>query len=225
MIVAIDGPAASGKSTIAKELANRLKATYLDTGALYRTITYLALEKGVDLDNEVSLARIAEETEINFETECMDGKLVTKISVGDKDISSEIRSPDVSGNVSVVARSPKVRKALLDAQRNFARKGDLIAEGRDTGTVVFPDAEFKIFLVANIHERALRRAADLQKDGYKVNDLSLVEREIIKRDRIDSSRDTAPLIKAPDAKIVDTSGKTVDQTVSEIIEILKLNDG
>lgn len=225
MVIAIDGPAAAGKSTIAKELAKRLNATYLDTGALYRTVTYLALEKGIDLENEVSLARIAQEADIDFQTEFIDNKLMTRVAVKGKDLTNEIRSPEVSGNVSVVARAPMVRKSLLELQRDFAKKGDLVAEGRDVGTVVFPDAELKIFLIANVHERALRRADDLKKAGYEVNDLSLIEREIIKRDSIDSSREASPLIKAPDAKVVDTSGKTIDETVTEIMEMLKVKDG
>lgn len=225
MVIAIDGPAAAGKSTIAKELAKRLSATYLDTGALYRTITYLALEKGIDLDNEVSLAKIAQDVDIDFRTEFVDDKLVTRIVVEGTDITSEIRSPEVSGNVSIVARAPMVRKSLLDMQRSFALKGDLIAEGRDVGTMIFPDAELKIFLVANVHERALRRVEDLKNAGYEVNDISLIEREIIKRDSIDSSREASPLIKAPDAKVVDTSKKTIDETVEEIMEMLKVKDG
>lgn len=225
MVIAIDGPAAAGKSTIAKELAKRLSATYLDTGAIYRTITYLALEKGIDLDNEVSLAKIAQDVDIDFRTEFVDDKLVTRIVVEGTDITSEIRSPEVSGNVSIVARAPMVRKSLLDVQRNFALKGDLVAEGRDVGTVIFPDAELKIFLVANVHERALRRVEDLKNAGYEVNDISLIEREIIKRDSIDSSREASPLIKAPDAKVVDTSKKTIDETVEEIMEMLKVKDG
>lgn len=225
MVIAIDGPAAAGKSTIAKELAKRLSATYLDTGALYRTITYLALEKGIDLDNEVSLAKIAQDVDIDFRSEFVDDKLVTRITVEGTDITSEIRSPEVSGNVSIVARAPMVRKSLLDMQRSFALKGDLVAEGRDVGTMIFPDAELKIFLVANVHERALRRVEDLKNAGYEVNDISLIEREIIKRDSIDSSREASPLIKAPDAKVVDTSKKTIDETVEEIMEMLKVKDG
>lgn len=225
MVIAIDGPAASGKSTIAKEVAKKLKTAYLDTGALYRAVTLLALEKGMDLDNEVSLARLTEDADIGFQTVFEGEKLVTKVSVANRNITSEIRSPEVSSNVSAVARLPMVRKALLEIQRDFALSGDLVAEGRDIGTVVFPEAELKIFLVANIRERAQRRAADLHKDGYEVHDISLVEREIIKRDQIDSSREASPLIKAPDAMVVDTSGKTIDQTVDEIINLIKVKNG
>lgn len=221
MVIAIDGPAASGKSTVAKKLANKLSVNYLDTGALYRAITYIALMKNMDFENEVALAKIAERTKIDYQTSFKNNKIFIKISAGRKNLTKAIRLPEVSRRVSEVAKISKVRKALLPVQRSFARNGNLIAEGRDTGTVVFPDADLKIFLIANMRERAKRRVVDLKKEGHKVKNVKMIEREIAKRDQLDSSREISPLMKAPDAHIIDSSGKTPDEIVDEILSMLE----
>lgn len=221
MVVAIDGPAASGKSTVAKKLAKRIGASYLDTGALYRTVTYIALQKNIDFENEAALAKIAENIKIDYRTDFQNNKIVARIFIDGRDLTKAIRLPEVSRHVSEVAKVVKVRKALLPVQRSFARNGNLIAEGRDLGTVVFPDADLKIFLIASMHERARRRAIDLETQGHKVENIKMIEREIVKRDQLDSSRDISPLTKAPDAHIVDSTGKTADEVVDEILNMIE----
>jgi cytidylate kinase len=217
VIVAIDGPAASGKSTVAKLVAKRLGFRYIDTGAMYRAITWQALEQKIDISDESALTRLAESAEIKL---FPDQRSVYRICVNGQDVTDEIRTPKVNAAVSTVSKVPGVRTALIKKQREFAKTGaDLVVEGRDIGTVVFPEADFKIFLTASPQVRAKRRQLELAEKGLKV-EISTVEREIIARDQIDSSRSVGPLTRAPDAYILNTTNKSVKQVVEEIIKLI-----
>src|SRR5450759_2922129 len=162
-IIAIDGPAGAGKSTIAKALAQKLGFFCLDTGALYRTLTYKALQKGLDLKNEKELATLAQETKIDLQDK-VDG---LHVFMDDQEVTDQIRTPEVTRNTFYIARSPEVRQAILPLQRKFAKMTSLVAEGRDTTTVVFPDATLKVYLDANLGTRAKRRGKDLTKAGVE----------------------------------------------------------
>jgi cytidylate kinase len=223
MIIVLDGPAASGKSTVARELAKRLKANYLDTGAIYRAITWKALKNGIDTQDELALERLAKSSDIQIAGKITDG-IQSKVFIDGEDVSDKIRMPEVSANVSNVSKFTGVRKALLPIQREVAEAGDLVADGRDLGTVVFPDAELKIFLTASAVERAKRRRRDLLVGGHKVK-LKELERLIARRDAMDSSRTISPLVKAKDAKSINTTGKTVDEVVDAIIKLTKVKSG
>lgn len=213
MIIAIDGPAASGKSTVAKAVAKRLGFEYVDTGSMYRALTWKALKEGIDVSDEKALARLAKASRIKF-LRPKNGEF--RILIDSEDVTEEIRSPKVSGAVSAVSRVPDVRQAMVEMQRGFKRKGrSLVVEGRDIGTVVFPDAELKIYLTATVEERARRRYRELVAKGFEV-ELEVIERDIIARDKLDTTRRVSPLTKAPDAVTIDTTDKTADQVVEEI---------
>lgn len=216
MIVAIDGPAASGKSTVAREVARRLGSHYLDTGAMYRALTALALDQGVPLDDEEALARLAAECPVAFEYE-PGSALAHAVRVCGRDVTQRIREPDVDAAVSAVARVPAVRAAMVEQQRRLAAEGDTVVEGRDIGSVVFPEAEVKVFLTASAEERARRRRADLVGAGHDVGEAE-VRARLEERDRADSTRDASPLEIAPDAWLVDTTGLSVDEVVDLIVE-------
>ncbi len=209
MIVAIDGPAGSGKSTVARSLARRLGFTYLDSGALYRTITLLALEAGADLDDGPELGRIAEGASIELRERDDDN---VQVLVDGRDVSAEIREPRVTGASSTVAAHPEVREALLRKQRELIAAGNYVVEGRDIGTVVAPDAPVKVFLTADPDERARRRADELSRRGIE-SEADEVRAAIEQRDRLDSTRSAAPLRTADDAVVIDTTGLTVDEVV------------
>lgn len=218
MIIAIDGPAASGKSTVAKEVAKRLGYKYIDTGAMYRAVTWKALKEKIDITNEDALVALAKGSQIeisDLENACF------RIKIDGEDVTEAIRMPKISAAVSTVAKVPGVRAALVKKQRSYADLyPNMVIEGRDIGTVVFPDAELKIFLSASAVERARRRYRELKEKGHKI-ELSAIERDIITRDKIDSTRATGPLMKAPDAHTIDTTGKTIGQVVQEIINMAK----
>jgi cytidylate kinase len=209
MIVAIDGPAGSGKSTVARALARRLGFTYLDSGALYRAVTLLALEQGTDLEDGPALGELAAGTAIELHER--DHDYVQVIANG-RDVSEEIRAPRVTGASSRVAAHREVRKALLRKQRELIASGNYVAEGRDIGTVVAPDAPVKLFLTADPRERARRRAAELRLRGVETG-ADEVRVAIEQRDRLDSTRSAAPLRTAEDAVVIDTTGLEVDQVV------------
>jgi cytidylate kinase len=209
MIVAIDGPAGSGKSTVARSLARRLGFTYLDSGALYRTITLLALEAGADLDDGPALGRIGEEASIELRERDDDN---VQVLVDGRDVSLEIREPRVTGASSTVAAHPEVRTALLRKQRELIAGGNYVVEGRDIGTVVAPDAPVKVFLTADPDERARRRADELSRRGIE-SEADEVRAAIEQRDRLDSTRSAAPLRTADDAVVIDTTGLTVAEVV------------
>ena len=227
MIVAIDGPAGSGKSTIAREVACRYGFTKLDTGAMYRSVAATALERGIDLDDEGSVVGLAGSIDITFGAE--QGGNVS-VFVDGRDVSRQIRTPEVDRNVSSVASYPGVRAAMLVPQRRFAEGRDVVAEGRDIGTVVFPEAELKIFLTADPHERARRRVIQ-RHEGEQVADALLEEEtartqaDIERRDAADSERAAAPLTCAPDAVRIDSTSRTIDEIVAMIAALIAQRRG
>jgi cytidylate kinase len=218
MIVAIDGPAASGKSTVARALARRLGMGYLDTGAMYRSVAWLALRRGVALDDEEGLARLATEHPVTLTGE--PGSGLSVVSVDGADVTSAIRTPEIDSAVSTVARVPSLRRLMVDAQRSAASTGDYVVEGRDIGTVVFPDADVKAFITASPEERARRRAADERAAGLTPNEEDTQAR-LEARDHKDSSRQASPLMTADDAFLIDTTGMSVEQVVDTIVQMVE----
>lgn len=213
--IAIDGPAGAGKSTIAKLLAGRLGFTYVDTGAMYRAVTYVAMEKGIVEDND-AVIRLARE--IDIELEFKDN--ITHVYVNGEEVTGSIRTPAVNAKVSDISRIPEVRAAMVRIQKEMGEKGNLVAEGRDTTTVVFPLAELKVFLTATLDERAERRYKEYKEKGEDVT-LDDVKASIANRDKIDSGREVSPLTKADDAVELDSTDMTIEQEVDFIVE--KLN--
>ena len=208
MIIAIDGPAGAGKSTVAKAVARALGFGYLDTGAMYRAITYKALETKTGLENETALGELAEAALLELND--------SHIFIDGRDVTEEIRLPRVGRAVSLVSSAATVRRRMVAKQREVAAAlKNAIVEGRDIGTVVFPDAEVKIFLTAVASERTARRLAELRTKELDV-EAAAVERELLERDRLDSGRDDSPLLRAPDAHLIDTTDKTVDDVVQAI---------
>jgi cytidylate kinase len=214
-VIAIDGPAGSGKSTTAKLVAQRLNFLYLDTGAMYRAITLKALENDVDVHDEKELEKLTKNSVISFKNE----NGINKIFLDGKDLTEKIRKPLVDKNVSFVSMHKKVRKILVEKQKEIGRKNELVAEGRDTTTVVFPHA-FKIYLCADIEERARRRFLELKDKGIETSLGEQIE-EIAKRDKIDSEREASPLCVDKDAVVVDTTYLTIEEQVNKVIELYK----
>jgi len=212
--IAIDGPAGAGKSTVAKLVARKLGFTYIDTGAMYRTIALKALNDGVSMNDVSGLARLAKDAAVNLETG-PGGEI--RVLLNGKDVTEQIRKPEVSRVVSLVARVPGVRKQLIEMQKALAEKGGVVMEGRDIGTVVLPEAKVKVFLYASPKERARRRREELAQKGCYVDSFKM-EEEIAERDRMDSSRKINPLVAAPDAELIDCSSLTVEQVVNIIME-------
>ena len=213
LTIAIDGPAASGKSTTAKLLARKLGLTPIDTGAMYRAVTLKVLRLGIDPEDEQKVVEVARNTDIW--QECVNG--VLKTYMDGEDVSEAIRSPEVSHYVSVVAKYPGVRKELVKLQRKLARKGGVVVEGRDIGTYVLPDADIKVFMKASLEERVKRRLRELAAKGLSVS-ADEIRKELEMRDRIDSSRAFAPLKPADDAFVLDTTNLTIEEQVNEIIK-------
>lgn len=212
--IAIDGPASSGKSTVAKIIAKNLGYTYLDTGAMYRSATYLALQNGLTENNVQEILEALSKHPISF-GRAEDGSQT--VFVGDKDVTLAIRQNDVTNNVSWVAAIPEVREELVEQQRRIAKNGAIIMDGRDIGTVVLPDAELKIFLIASVEERAERRFKENQEKGIET-DFETLKREIAERDYKDSHRKVSPLKAAADAITFDTTGVDIDGVVKFIQE-------
>jgi len=212
-VITIDGPAGSGKSTTAKLLAEKLKFIYLDTGAMYRAITYYFLEHSINLKNpeEVNQALLNINLSIYFNNEF-------EVHINGKNINNKIRSTEVNDFVSSVSKIDSVRKRMVKTQRLFSENRNIVIEGRDIGSYVFPDAEFKFFLVADVFERAKRRLKEI-KDDSSITINSLVKK-LNKRDEIDSSRTISPLLKAQDAIEIDTTSLTVDEQVKELYNII-----
>lgn len=212
LIIAIDGPAGSGKSTTAKLLAKKLGYLYIDTGAMYRAVTLYAIKNNI-LNDEQKIIDLT--SRLNIELKFEDGK--TKVSVDGKDVTEEIRSLEVNQNVSPVSKIEGVRKILVEKQKEMGKNGGVVMEGRDITTVVFPNADVKVFLTATIDERARRRALEFAEKGQQI-DIEKVKQNIIERDRIDSNRDVSPLTKSPDAIEIDTSNLSIDEQVELILE-------
>ncbi len=213
MIIAIDGPAASGKSTIAQRVAGRLGLTYLDTGAMYRAVTLLAYEQGVSFEDDDALGSMALELKLRFEE---DSAGPPRVFVADRDVTEGIRGQLVTQKVSLVSAHPKVRHALTLRQRELAAEGDMVLEGRDTGTVVCPTAGLKVYLSASVEERARRRKNQLEEQGVCIS-LKTLERDLLLRDSYDSGRALAPLRKAKEALDLDTTTMSVDEVVAAIV--------
>lgn len=210
IIIAIDGPAGAGKSTVAKKIAEKLNITYLDTGAMYRAVTYKLLETSTEIENIAELQELLNNIDITY----IDGFLCLN---GQK-IGEEIRTAVINQNVSKVSSSADVRNAMTELQRNIGRQQSCIMDGRDVGTVVFPNADVKIFLVADVEKRALRRHLENKNNGLE-SSLEEIKESILKRDKQDSERELAPLLKADDAIEIDTSDMSIDEVVSKIIDI------
>jgi len=216
MIIAIDGPAASGKSTLARGIAKVLSFTYLDTGAMYRALTLDVIEKHLNTGSEDKVAAIAREITITFGK---DGD-TNRVFLGNRDVTDDIRRPDVTKMVSWVSKLTDVRKAMVEKQREYAKQSNLVVEGRDIGSVVFPKADIKIYLNASINERAHRRQLEWIEKGHP-RSLEDIVADIERRDRIDSSREDSPLIKSPDAIEIDTTAKTADQLIREVADLVR----
>lgn len=212
-VIAIDGPSGAGKSTIAKMLAARLGFVYLDTGALYRAVALLFLRKGIrPEDNDQVLASALKAAEVRFR----DGK----VFLDGKDVSQDIRTPEVGHYSSVFSARKVVRGFLLSLQRNAALDNDLVVEGRDITTVIFPDAQKKFFMDATVAERTKRRYRQLKEMGLEVTE-EKAEKDVVERDERDSGRDVAPLTKAEDAIIIDTTDRSIEEIIGSILEIVK----
>ncbi|MCO5142694.1 MAG: (d)CMP kinase [Oligoflexia bacterium] len=215
-IVAIDGPAGSGKSTIAKLLAKRLGFRHIDTGALYRAVALLSIESKVDLSSEIDVVRSAKGKIFSF----VSNENENRLEVNNRNVSPLIRTEEVSRVASVVSAYPGVRHLLLDLQRSLGESGGVVLEGRDIGTVVFPNAEAKIFLTATVEERAHRRWQELMKKNSST-DLEEVKKDLIIRDAQDSNREHAPLKKAADAIEFDTTGLSIETVLDRLESIVR----
>jgi len=217
-IIAIDGPAGAGKSTVTKEFAKRLGFIYLDTGAMYRAVTWLILTNSIDPNNEVEIKSILKDANIEFNNANLDEQ---KIFINNTDVTEKIRSPEVTSIVSEIAKQQFVRELLTVKQQLIGNNGGLVAEGRDIGTAVFPDADVKIFLTATAKERAKRRSLDLEKRGYEYTSIEVLEKEIKERDKKDSERELAPLRKAQDAIELVTDGLNIEDVLKEMTYIFR----
>ena len=217
-IVAIDGPAGAGKSTVTRAFAERLGLIYLDTGAMYRAVTWLVQRSGVEASDADAVAPLLQGLDLQLSTAAGGSQ---RVSVNGHDVTEAIRSPEVTGQVSVVAAHGCVREALTRQQQAMGERGGLVAEGRDIGTAVFPDAELKVFLTATVAERARRRALDLQQRGFAVPELSELEAQIAERDHLDSSRAVAPLTQAADAEELITDGMSIDAVIDTLEDLFR----
>ncbi len=216
IIVTIDGPSAAGKSSVARLLAGRLGFLYLDTGALYRAIGWKALKEGISIEDKKGIERICKE--IHIDVKKMGDEF--RIMVDHMDITEEIRGPEVSRMASEISAFPAVRKGLLKLQQDIGRKGNVVIEGRDTGTVVFPDADIKFYLDADIKVRGERRWKELRSGGFDV-DLNLTVREIEERDRKDKTRAIAPLMVPSDAIFIDNTDKTLSEVADQMLKEIR----
>ena len=217
MIIAIDGPAASGKSTTAKLVAKKLKVTYLDTGAMYRAVTLQLLRSKIDFVDIDKVSAILDDLIIDM----FDHKGVNIVKINDEDVTGEIRSSNVTKYVSEVSALLSVRESMVVMQREIGHKTDCVIEGRDIGTIVFPNADYKFFMVADIKMRAKRRLKEMKQFGIDKSVKEVIS-ELESRDQKDSSRDNSPLRKAKDAIEIDTSNLSIDEQVDKIIDHIKI---
>ena len=220
MIVAIDGPAGSGKSTVAEKVARTLGFHCLDTGAMYRCVAAEALRRGFSADDEARVAAIARDEPISFAHE-EGNPVAVGVSIGGRNCTREIRTPEVDRVVSAVSAIPEVRSALVGQQRQIAAFDDIVVEGRDIGTVVFPDAALKVFLSASAAERARRRAAQNAERGLRECDEAVILADILARDAADSSREASPLTAADDAVCIDTTDMSADEVCAKICDLAR----
>jgi pantoate ligase / CMP/dCMP kinase len=221
-ILAIDGPAGAGKSTVARQVAQRLHLLYLDSGAMYRALTWKVLQQGLDLSDEVAIAELIQDCEIRLAPSGDDPAFAaypSRLWLNDQEVTQRIRSSEVTQHVSTLAAQPMVRQMLLKQQQQYGVTGGVVMEGRDIGTQVFPYAELKIFLTASVAERARRRLQDLKAQQQPVDSLENLERAIDERDRKDSTRRVAPLKQAEDAIELNTDGLSIDQVVENIVAL------
>ena len=217
-IIAIDGPAGAGKSTVTKAFAKKLGFIYLDTGAMYRAVTWLIISNSIDPNDQAEIKNILKDSKLEFKNSSF---VEQKIFINNIDVTEKIRSPQVTSMVSEIAKQQFVRELLTRKQKVIGNNGGLVAEGRDIGTAVFPDAELKIFLTASPTERAKRRALDLNKRGYEFSSIEDLEKEIKERDKKDSERKIAPLKKAQDAIELVTDGMNIEDVLKELIDIFR----
>jgi cytidylate kinase len=212
LVIAIDGPSGAGKSTVARRLAQRLGYLYIDTGAMYRAVGWKAKRHAVDPADEARLAVLCAETEVTIKKDNSDPRFY----VDGIDVTGQIRTPEMGMMASAVSKSPSVRARLLELQRNLGHQGGVVMDGRDIGTVVFPDADVKFYLDASADERGIRRYRELKEQGMDV-DLDRITREIEERDRQDSGRALAPLRKAEDAILIDSSALTIEAVLTRML--------
>ena len=212
LIIAIDGPSGAGKGTVARAVAARLGYRHVDTGAMYRALAWKALHDGLDLSDEASVAAVAERARFDVEG--------GRITIDGHDVATAIRTPEMDRASAMVARHPAVRRVLVARQRSYGQGGGVVMEGRDIGTVVFPDADVKIYLDASPEERARRRAADPAHTSSRNSQLSDVATALAERDRSDSTRTASPLAVAPDAVVMDTTGLPVDRVVELVLTLV-----
>ena len=217
-IIAIDGPAGAGKSTVTKAFAKKLGFIYLDTGAMYRAVTWLIISNSIDPNDQAEIKNILKDSKLEFKNSSF---VEQKIFINNIDVTEKIRSPQVTSMVSEIAKQQFVRELLTRKQKVIGNNGGLVAEGRDIGTAVFPDADLKIFLTASPTERAKRRALDLHKRGYEFSSIEDLEKEIKERDKKDSERKIAPLKKAQDAIELVTDGMNIEDVLKELIDIFR----
>lgn len=221
--IAIDGPAASGKSTLGLKIAEALNYLFFDTGVMYRAVTWAAIDRGIPLEDEDALTRLAEEIDIDVLPAIQADGRTSTLLVDGQDVTWEIRSPEVDGHVSVVSAVPGVRKALTEKQRRIGLRGNVVMVGRDIGTVVMPDAEFKLYLDASVEERARRRYEELVRRGEQA-DYEEVLATMRKRDRIDSTREIAPLKAAKDAIIFHSDEIQAEDVFEKVMDLIKARD-
>lgn len=212
--IAIDGPAAAGKSTVAKIVAEKLAYVYIDTGAMYRALTYKALREDISLNDETDLISLLNDTTI----ELFPGETGQKVVLDGIEVTNEIRTAEVTNQVSYASIHEQVRKEMVKRQQMFAKDGGVVMDGRDIGTHVLPNAEAKVFLLASVEERAQRRHAENIRKGFQ-SDLEQLKAEISARDKIDSEREVAPLKKADDAIVIDTTSLSISDVVKKIMEL------
>ncbi|WP_270179076.1 (d)CMP kinase [Alkalihalobacillus sp. CinArs1] len=214
--IAIDGPAGAGKSTVARRVADKLSFLYIDTGAMYRALTYKAIENNADLEDGPVLKKLLDKTDIDLQL----GEKDQHVLIDSIDVTEDIRSLEVTNNVSFVARQSEVRGEMVKRQQLLAEKGGVVMDGRDIGTHVLPKAELKVFLSASVEERAARRYKELVDNGVQAN-YDQIKEEIALRDKRDSEREVAPLVKAKDAIEIDTTSMTISEVVHHILLLAK----